>query len=187
MTNNVDLLSPFPQELVRKAPAGKFGDYVPHAHYVERLRDSGVKYTWQCEAVYGTYNGEKRIVGAKGTITIEGMGSYDGFGDVDTFKLGNAKFNDGTNLKDAESDAFKRACMRFGLGVELWSGSKQSEEEATSVADDGYTQDMADKDAKVEVTKVDMRKKENKPSKETLERMQAIADSVVNEPEEAPF
>ena len=53
MESNVDLLSPFPQELVRKAPAGKFGDYVPHAHYVERLRDSGVKYTWQCEAVYG--------------------------------------------------------------------------------------------------------------------------------------
>ena len=185
--NNVDLLSPFPQELVRKAPVGKFGDYVPHAHYVERLRDSGVSYTWQCEPVYGTYNGEKRIVGAKGTITIEGMGSYDGFGDVDTFKLGNAKFNDGTNLKDAESDAFKRACMRFGLGVELWSGSKQSEEEATAVAPDGYTQEMAKKDAKVEVHKVDMRKKENKPSKETLERMQAIADSVVNEPEEAPF
>ena len=82
MTNNVDLLSPFPQELVRKAPAGKFGDYVPHAHYVERLRDSGVQYTWQCEPVYGTHNGDKRIVGAKGTITIEGMGSYDGFGDV---------------------------------------------------------------------------------------------------------
>ena len=181
MTNNVDLLSPFPQEIVRKAPAGKFGDYVPHAHYVERLRDSGVKYTWQCEAVYGTYNGEKRIVGAKGTITIEGMGSYDGFGDVDTFKLGNAKFNDGTNLKDAESDAFKRACMRFGLGVELWSGSKQSEEEATAVGPDGYTQEMAEKDAKVEVHKVDMRKKENKPTKEDIERMNAIMDSIVSE------
>tara|TARA_R100001230_G_C5671717_1_gene176711 strand:+ start:827 stop:1420 length:594 start_codon:yes stop_codon:yes gene_type:complete len=197
MTSNVDLLSPFPQEIVRKAPAGKFGDYVPHAHYVERLRDSGVNYTWQCEAVYGTFNGEKRIVGAKGTITIEGMGSYDGFGDVDTFKLGNAKFNDGTNLKDAESDAFKRACMRFGLGVELWSGSKQSEEEATSVAPDGYTQEMADKDAKVEVTKVDMRRKENKPTKEDIQRMNDIMDSivgdgvVVDEPEEdateAPF
>ena len=197
MTSNVDLLSPFPQEIVRKAPAGKFGDYVPHAHYVERLRDSGVKYTWQCEAVYGTYNGEKRIVGAKGTITIDGMGSYDGFGDVDTFKLGNAKFNDGTNLKDAESDAFKRACMRFGLGVELWSGSKQSEEEATSVAPDGYTQEMADKDAKVEVTKVDMRKKENKPTKEDIQRMNDIMDSIVGDgvkvdtpeedAEEAPF
>ena len=181
MTSNVDLLSPFPQEIVRKAPAGKFGDYVPHAHYVERLRDSGVKYTWQQEAVYGTYNGEKRIVGAKGTITIDGMGSYDGFGDVDTFKLGNAKFNDGTNLKDAESDAFKRACMRFGLGVELWSGSKQSEEEATAVAPDGYTQDMADKDAKVEVTKVDMRKKENKPTKEDIQRMNDIMDSIIGE------
>ena len=197
MTSNVDLLSPFPQEIVRKAPAGKFGDYVPHAHYVERLRVSGVKYTWQCEAVYGTYNGEKRIVGAKGTITIDGMGSYDGFGDVDTFKLGNAKFNDGTNLKDAESDAFKRACMRFGLGVELWSGSKQSEEEATAVAPDGYTQDMADKDAKVEVTKVDMRKKENKPTKEDIQRMNDIMDSIVaqdvkvdtpeEDAEEAPF
>jgi hypothetical protein len=197
MTNNVDLLSPFPQEIVRKAPAGKFGDYVPHAHYVERLRDSGVKYTWQCEPVYGTYNGEKRIVGAKGTITIDGMGSYDGFGDVDTFKLGNAKFNDGTNLKDAESDAFKRACMRFGLGVELWSGSVQSEEEATSVAPDGYTQEMADKDAMVEVTKVDMRKKENKPTKEDIQRMNDIMDSIVAQdvkvdttpvtPDEAPF
>ena len=179
MTNNVDLLSPFPQELVRKAPAGKFGDYVPHANYVERLRDSGVVYSWSCEPVYGRVDGVKRIVGAKGTITIEGMGSYDGFGDVDTFKLTNAKFNDGSNLKDAESDAFKRACMRFGLGVELWSGSKQTEEEATAVGPNGYTQDMADKDAKVEVNKVDMRRKENKVSAEDKQQMNDIMDSII--------
>tara|TARA_R110000772_G_scaffold29798_5_gene74290 strand:+ start:300 stop:857 length:558 start_codon:yes stop_codon:yes gene_type:complete len=180
MTNNNKLLSPFPQELIKKAPAGKFGDYVPHANYVERLRDSGVTYSWSCEPVYGTYAGEKRIVGAKGTITIENMGSYDGFGDVDTFKLGNAKFNDGNNLKDAESDAFKRACMRFGLGVELWSGSKQTEEEASSYAPDGYTQEQADKDAMVEVTKVDMRKKENKISKDDKQAHTAIMDSILN-------
>tara|TARA_A100001037_G_C15128025_1_gene627291 strand:- start:1135 stop:1653 length:519 start_codon:yes stop_codon:yes gene_type:complete len=168
MTNNVDLLSPFPKELVMKAPAGKFGDYVPHAHYVERLRDSGVKYSWSCEPVYGTVGGVKRIVGAKGTITIDGMGSFDGFGDVDTFKLNNDKFNDGSNLKDAESDAFKRACMRFGLGVELWTGSKQSEEDARAVTED-----------KVEVTKVDMRKKENKPTKDDIAKMEAIMDSIV--------
>jgi hypothetical protein len=175
MTNNVDLLSPFPQELVRKAPAGKFGDYVPHAHYVERLRDSGVKYSWFCEPIYSTYNGEKRIVGAKGIITIhdgEHMGTYEGFGDIDTFKLSNAKFNDGSNLKDAESDAFKRACMRFGLGVELWSGSKQSEEEATAVNEP---------EDRVEVTKVDMRKKEHKPTAEDIKRMNDIMDSIVGE------
>ena len=48
------------------------------------------------------------------------MGSYDGFGDVDTFKLSNAKFNDGSNLKDAESDAFKRACVSWGIGRFLY-------------------------------------------------------------------
>jgi hypothetical protein len=174
MVNNTDkLLSPFPADLVRKAPAGKFGDYVPHAHYVERLRDSGVTYSWECEPVYGMYKGEKKIVGAKGTITIEGMGSYVGFGDVDTFKLGNDKFNDGSNLKDAESDAFKRACMRFGLGVELWSGSTQSEEEATATTDI----ELADR---VEVTKVDMRKKEHKPTEEDVKRMNDIMDDILN-------
>ena len=86
-----------------------------------------------------------------------------------TFKLSNAKFNDGSNLKDAESDAFKRACMRFGLGVELWSGSKQSEEEATA----------AEPEDNVVVTKVDMRKKENKPTPEDIKRMEEIMDSIV--------
>ena len=176
------LLKPFPKELVKPAPAGKFGDYVPHAHYVERLRDSGIQYTWQCEPIYGTHQGEKRIVGAKGTITIEGMGSYDGFGDIDTFKLNNDKFNDGTNLKDAESDAFKRACMRFGLGVELWSGSVESEEEATAVAQP---------EDRIEVTKVDMRK--HKPTKEDTQRMNNIMDSILgtenddDTSEQAPF
>ena len=65
-----------------------------HANYVERLRDSGVKYSWSCEPVYGLHKGENRIVGAKGTITIEDMGSYDGFGDIDTFKLDSPKHND---------------------------------------------------------------------------------------------
>jgi RNA-binding protein YlmH len=69
--------------------------------------------------------------------------------------------------------------MRFGLGVELWSGSKQSEEEATAVAPDGYTEEMAQADAKVKVTKVDMRKKENKPTKEDKARMESIMDSIV--------
>ena len=169
MNNNNELLSPFPENLVRKAPAGKFGDYVPHSHYVERLRDSDIKYSWHCEPVYSTHNGEKRIVGAKGVIVIDGMGTYEGFGDIDTFKLNNEKFNDGTNLKDAESDAFKRACMRFGLGVELWSGSKQTEEEASA---------EASKEASVKVEKVAMRKKENRDTADEKARREAIWDSM---------
>ena len=131
------LLKPFPKEYVKDAPKGKFGKYVSHSRYVERLRDSGIPYSWSCEPIYGVHKGEKRIVGAKGTIKL-GNDSYDGIGDVDTFKLDNKSINDGSLLKDAESDAFKRACMRFGLGVELWSGDI-TEEEFVPVTPSGNT------------------------------------------------
>jgi hypothetical protein len=122
------LVKPFPAEYVKEAPKGKFGKYVSHSRYVERLRDSNIKYSWSVEPVYGDHKGVKRLVGAIGTITLEGHGSYQGVGDVDTFKLDNKSINDGSLFKDAESDAFKRACMRFGLGVELWSGDVTEEE-----------------------------------------------------------
>ena len=63
--------------------------------------------------------------------------------------------------------------MRFGLGVELWSGSKQTEEEASA---------EAAKEASVKVNSVDMRKKENKTTPEDKAKMEAIWDSL--EPEE---
>ena len=50
---------------------------------------------------------------------------------------------------------------------------------ATSIAPDGYTQEQADKDAKVEVTKTDMRKKENKLSPEDKDAHAAIMDSIL--------
>lgn len=122
------LLKPFPKEYVKKAPKGKFGDYVAHFRYVERLRDCiDDPYSWEVEAIYGTHNGEKRIVGAKGTIYIEGLGKFEGVGDVEPYQLNNQ--SDGTNFKFAESDSFKRACLRFGLGVELWSGDVTEEED----------------------------------------------------------
>jgi len=111
------LLKPFPKEVVMDPPKGKFGKYVNHAVYVERLRDCDVKYDWKFEPIIIN----DKVIGGKGTITIEGMGSYDGAGDVESAALNRATL--GECLKLAESDAFKRACMRFGLGVELWSGT----------------------------------------------------------------
>ena len=52
------LLKPFPKEYVKNAPKGKFGKYVSHSRYVERFRDSGIAYSWTCEPIYGTHNGE---------------------------------------------------------------------------------------------------------------------------------
>ena len=43
------LLAPFPEEVVQDPPKGKFGKFVNHAVYVERLRDCDVKYEWEFE------------------------------------------------------------------------------------------------------------------------------------------
>jgi len=138
------LLKPFPKEYHKPAPKGRFGKYVPHYRYVERLRDClGDNYGWKVEAIYGIYKGEQRIVGAKGTITIEGLGTFDGVGDVKDFQLSSQA--DGTNYKFAESDAFKRACMHFGLGVELWSGDVTEEEDMVNEAHSSNTEDTPKK------------------------------------------
>ena len=152
--NKKELLKPFPKEYVKKAPKGKFGDYVAHFRYVERLRDClDDPYSWEVEAIYGTHNGEKRIVGAKGTIYIEGLGKFEGVGDVEPYQLNNQ--SDGTNFKFAESDSFKRACMRFGLGVELWSGDVTEEEDMVKNAqpnDNVATEKAPDQPKKKQVT-----------------------------------
>ena len=111
------LLAPFPKNVVQDPPKGKFGKFVNHAVYVERLRDCKVKYSWKFEPTI--IDGE--IIGGIGIIQIEGLGTFYGSGDVEKSALQRA--TKGECMKLAESDAFKRACMRFGLGVELWSGT----------------------------------------------------------------
>tara|TARA_R100001460_G_scaffold29450_4_gene58633 strand:+ start:3316 stop:4209 length:894 start_codon:yes stop_codon:yes gene_type:complete len=129
------LLAPFPEEVVQDPPKGKFGKFVNHAVYVERLRDCDVKYEWEFEPVII----DNKIVGAIGKLTIDGL-VYQGAGDVEANALQRA--TQGECLKLAESDAFKRASMRAGLGVELWSGT-----------DDFYMEDDKPKATKPKATK----------------------------------
>ena len=110
------LLAPFPAEVVQDPPKGKFGKFVNHAVYVERLRDCDVDYEWEFEPIIIN----DKVIGAIGKLTIDGK-VYQGAGDVEAPAL--ARATTGECLKLAESDAFKRASMRAGLGVELWSGT----------------------------------------------------------------
>jgi len=110
------LLAPFPKEVVQDPPKGKFGKFVNHAVYVERLRDCDVDYEWEFEPIIIN----DKVIGAIGKLTIDGN-VYQGAGDVEAPAL--ARATTGECLKLAESDAFKRASMRAGLGVELWSGT----------------------------------------------------------------
>jgi len=90
--------------------------FVNHAVYVERLRDCDVDYEWEFEPIIIN----DKVIGAIGKLTIDGK-VYQGAGDVEAPAL--ARATTGECLKLAESDAFKRASMRAGLGVELWSGT----------------------------------------------------------------
>jgi len=110
------LLAPFPEEVVQDPPKGKFGKFVNHAVYVERLRDCDVEYEWEFDPIIIN----DKVIGAIGKLTIDGK-VYQGAGDVEAPALARATV--GECLKLAESDAFKRASMRAGLGVELWSGT----------------------------------------------------------------
>jgi hypothetical protein len=110
------LLAPFPAEVVQDPPKGKFGKFVNHAVYVERLRDCDVDYEWEFEPIIIN----DKVIGAISKLTMDCI-VYQGAGDVEAPAL--ARATTGECLKLAESDAFKRASMRAGLGVELWSGT----------------------------------------------------------------
>ena len=134
------LSRPFPLSLIKEAPAGRFGDYVPHSTVTERLLSIVGPFDFQVMEVIRGYapavigkDGTKElpsfvardnaIVGCLATmgVTIDGQKVWiTEVGDVDEPSMN----NDGTNLKYAASDAIKRCAMRFGLGLHLWSQDK---------------------------------------------------------------
>ena len=172
------LLAPFPKEVVQDPPKGKFGKFVNHAVYIERLRDCDVEYEWEFEPVIIN----DKVIGAKGRLTVEGK-VYEGAGDVEGPALARATL--GECLKLAESDAFKRACMRFGLGVELWSGTddfyaddnKQKPIQKTGTVKDQVIQkeDEALKKAKENFAKDIMQPAEPKITQKILQEMVFIS------------
>ena len=132
-----ELATPFPDALVKAAPAGRFGSYVPHSAVTERLLSIVGPFDYQVvEVIRGN---APAVIGKKGTkespkfpartdavvgclatlgVDIDGKKVWvTEVGDVDEPAMN----NDGTNLKNASSDAIKRCAMRIGLGLHLWS------------------------------------------------------------------
>ena len=137
MSDLLKLSTPFPDNLVKAAPSGKYGSYVKHSTVTERLLSIVGPFDYEVvEIVRGyappvkgkdgtkdkpTYPGrDNAIVGclARLTLTIDGdTRTVTETGDVEEPAMN----TDGRNLKDASSDAIKRCAMRFGLGLHLWS------------------------------------------------------------------
>lgn len=131
-----DLAEPFKGRWVKKAPQGKYGDYVSHSTVNERLLQVVGPFTfevtelirgWADEVVLKkgkpderVYPSREAVVGciARLEVVVDGKWAVvSEVGDVE----GAAAQSDGANAKEASSDAFKRCAMRLGLGLHLWS------------------------------------------------------------------
>lgn len=131
-----ELAEPFKGRWVKRAPQGKYGDYVSHSTVNERLLQVVGPFTfevtdlirgWTDEVVLKKGKPDERVfpareavVGCIARLEVEIDGrvvSVSEVGDVE----GAAAQSDGANAKEASSDAFKRCAMRLGLGLHLWS------------------------------------------------------------------
>tara|TARA_Y100000004_G_scaffold19793_1_gene20310 strand:- start:2529 stop:3500 length:972 start_codon:yes stop_codon:yes gene_type:complete len=147
------ITKPFSKDEIKKAPKGKFGDYVPHHLVTARLNKYAFgEWSHTLKEVIRNHKGEVRAVVT--TFTLWGV-SHDEIGDVDNTAVNNNN-TEGELLKLCMSDALKRGAMRHGIGLHLWTGDITEEEHY-------YTTPKQDT---VEVTKIDKRKKENKSSEE---------------------
>ncbi len=126
------LTANFPKSVVKKAPQGKYGDYVPHHIYTKRLVDVvGGKYNFTYDIIRDKDNA---VVGAKCTLEIDDLGTVQEVGDVDRHALAR-NLTESEILKLAVSDGIKRCCMRFGIGLELWTGDTTEEEHYAGVSE----------------------------------------------------
>ena len=138
MTQLHELSRPFSGQYVKKAPKGKFGDYVPH-HVINQRALSivgphsfGVSDVIRglAHAIGGKVDGkfvddkwparDGAVVGCLATLTVTVDGTEVTITEVGTEDQP-AMHTDAENLKTAASDAYKRCWMRLGLGLHLWA------------------------------------------------------------------
>lgn len=114
------LAKPVPAAFVSQVPAGggRKADYVSHAVITEILLAVVGPFTWEVREVRDKTGA---ITGAFGTLRCEVDGRW-----VSITEVGDTtgqETSEGGALKNAASDALKRAAMRLGLGLSLWSGA----------------------------------------------------------------
>jgi len=114
------LTANFPKSVIKKAPQGKFGDYISHGIITQRLIDVvGGKYNFLIKEIIR--DKDNAVVGAICRLEIEGLGAVEEVGDVDRHAVAR-NITESEILKLAVSDGIKRCAMRFGVGLgQLWN------------------------------------------------------------------
>ena len=118
MTQLYELSKPFPEQLVKQKP-GKFAAaYVEHSVISQRLLEVVGPYTFTVDKPVTNPDGQVSGCLATLTCTVDGQQvSITEVGDVE-----HPGSNNGSNLKNAASDALKRCSMRLGVSLSLWAG-----------------------------------------------------------------
>jgi len=116
-----ELARPFPPAMIEKKPGSKFAaDYVSHGTVTARLLEVLGPFDWSIAKVIT--NADGIAVGCIGRLEVVVDGRpvvIEEVGDVE-----HPGTNSASNLKNASSDALKRAAMRLGLGLHLWVGDQ---------------------------------------------------------------
>lgn len=119
MTNIEELMRPFDGAQVkqRMGPGRKSLDYVSGPDVIRRLLDAtGNQFSWSVEkaqvVTLETASGAVGLWIVQGTLTVGDLGSRSGVG---THPAESAE-----SAKAAETDALKRAAIKFGVGLHLY-------------------------------------------------------------------
>lgn len=121
------LARPFPDRLVHQNPSGGGrGDYVSHSAVTEKLLAVLGGYSYEVVEVFrGKVKGKDElgevVVGCLGHLTVRVDGQVYDITEVGDCEMPGNWPHDGARLKDASSDAIKRAAARLGLGLHLWA------------------------------------------------------------------
>ena len=110
----------FPESMIEKKP-GKFeAAYLSHGVITSRLLEVLGPFDWSISKVIT--NADGIAVGCIGRLEVEVDGRpvvVEEVGDIE-----HVGPNSASNLKNASSDALKRAAMRLCLGLHLWVGEQ---------------------------------------------------------------
>lgn len=112
-----DLVKRIPQAYVKTKPGGFQADYVSHADIQQILLAKIGPCTQEVKELI--YNADHQLQGCILRMTYEIDGQtvvIEEAGDVER-----PGANNGSNAKNAVSDAVKRCAMRIGVGLHLWS------------------------------------------------------------------
>jgi hypothetical protein len=117
--NRSALENPFPDALIktRKGAFGKDLSFVEAVHYIRRLNDA-FDSAWTWKVVSHEVNGAEVVV--HGYLEAAGQSKHAfGSSNITTNKTTGEIVSIGDDLKAAATDALKKACSLFGIGLAL--------------------------------------------------------------------